>query len=262
MRAFTSNARSERRRLLPYAMGFRGMQDMSSRAFALGFSLIAGFALAALGCSSSAVGGSGCVTGQNFVCACGTGSQGVQTCRADNTLGDCNCTQASLLGGNGGSPPTQSGTPGSGNAGTAGGASGGAGGTPAMMGGPAGMGGGTPPGTGGNMGTGMAGNSGSGGGGRPPAGTPYSFCATNADCGSSGTCSTTTRGTVTSGYCSPSCGPLRPCGKPPSGDVTASCMLTVCTLGSCETANCPDGMNCVQTRMLGQTTYNCQYPVR
>jgi hypothetical protein len=244
-------------------MGFSGVRDMSSRALTLGFSLIAGCALAAFGCSNSAAGGSGCVTGQNFVCGCGSGAQGVQTCRADNTLGDCNCTQASLLGGSGGgSSPGQSGGPGRGNAGSNGGSNGGTGGMPAMMGGPAGTGGVTPPGTGGMTGGGMAGSSGSGGGGRAPAGTPYSFCTTNADCGSSGTCTTAMRNTGTTGYCSPSCGPLRPCGKAPSGDVTTSCMLTACTLGSCELANCPDGMNCVQTRVLGQTMFNCQYPIR
>ncbi|MFI5308161.1 MAG: hypothetical protein ACHQ53_12450 [Polyangiales bacterium] len=232
---------------------------MSSWAYVRVFSLIFGLGLVLLGCSSSARNGSGCVAGQNFACSCATGVQGVQTCGADNALGACSCTPASLVNGTGGSSPVQSGTPGAGGSSPAG-----TGGTTPPAGGPAGAGGGGPAGTG--MGPGMGGMGGmmmmpGGGGGRAPAGSPYAFCMTNAECTSTNaSCATTTRpnGMIT-GYCTQGC-LLRACPTPPSGSVTVSCVVGQCALGSCQNADCPEGMNCVQSRTLGQQTFTCEYP--
>ena len=100
------------------------------------------------------------------------------------------------------------------------------------------------------------------GGGKLPAGSPYAFCTVSTDCMAASSCSTSSRtnGTVT-GYCSPGC-LLRVCPKPMSGDVTTSCVAGQCALGSCQNANCPDWMNCVQTRVLGQQVYSCEYPTK
>jgi hypothetical protein len=64
------------------------------------------------------------------------------------------------------------------------------------------------------------------------------------------------------GYCTTTCmsnGTAIVCVQPSSGHVAASCQFNgLCMLGSCEQADCPSTMSCVQTPIpttSGQTVY-------
>jgi hypothetical protein len=222
--------------------------DISARALVL-----VSVALLWAGCSSNKDQGTGCVQGLTRPCTCDNGSPGVRSCLADNTFGSCSC-------GNSGAIPTGKGTGGSGAVGSASPGTGGQGTA------------GVTAGTGGQNSAGPAGMSGgagaqgmSGAGGQASLRPAYGPCRMSTDCRVNAMCTAT--GTAV-GYCSPLCNNSgmgnNQCTRPNSGDVRVSCIAGRCVIGSCDQAQCPSGMTCVQTMTTTpsgpQTDFSCVYP--
>lgn len=93
--------------------------------------------------------------------------------------------------------------------------------------------------------------------GQPTAapGSPFTACSSSAVCQSGLVCSVDSAlgfPATEPGYCTAPCGLANltaDCPQPISGMVQATCMGTLCVLGSCERAMCPRGMSCAQTEI-------------
>ena len=264
--------------------------------------VVLAWAGSALGCSfdSAPLGLAVCVDGQSVECACQSGAaRGLQTC-SDGEYGACACgvvgapsataasgddgsvsssdlaSPADSLGGSaGGSSEDGSGAGAGGDSGAAGSATG-AGGAA----GNAGIGGNA--GSAGSAGTvgaggsnGDAGNGGRAGSSVDPVdparpGELYGACSVQGDCQDGRICYTLSIDGSVTGYCAPACTiasggtSLGPCEQPESGRVRAQCspFVGLCLLGSCENADCPSGMDCVEApSAFGQAgnSFDCRF---
>jgi hypothetical protein len=108
----------------------------------------------------------------------------------------------------------------------------------------------------------------------PAPGAPFSPCAQSGDCTEPLVCTTTLTaagglGTSTLGYCTAPCpwitGSTGECPQPSSGTIRASCEsgIPLCLLDSCERAECPPGLRCLDSETpigTGQSlhAYACQ----
>ncbi len=221
--------------------------------------------LGLLGCSNG-TNAPGCVSGQRTLCACADGSSGVQTCLIDNSYAACECAQpttGSPAQGATVSPPATGGgaaPPVAGQAGTGGSAPGG---PPAGSGGMGATGG--SPATGG---VGGAGGRSGAGGGAAVAPADYGYCTMTSQCAAGAACAMPSNGrggggnAPTAGYCSPPCSAGRQCPQPQGGSVTANCIAGACFLGSCQQADCPTGMTCIETKLGPTSVFSCEYPAR
>lgn len=230
-------------------------------------------------CSDGAYGACVCGPASGTSPASGGGEGGAGTSSGGPGAGS-NGSSSSSAGADG---STDGGSGGSGS--SSGGAGGGSAGTAGSSaeGGSGGSGGSAGSGTAGDGSAGAAGNTGSagtdggdagsGGGGDPAApGTLYGACAAQGDCHDGRVCYTVSSNGAVTGYCTPSCtvggsGGFGTCQQPESGEVRAQCtpLLGLCLLGSCENADCPAGMDCVETALpFGQAgnSFDCRYPVQ
>lgn len=171
--------------------------------------------------------------------------------------GAAGTSAASGSGGSGAGSAGMTGAAGQGgNAGTSGGAGSAAGASAAGDGGDGGGGAGGDGGDGGNSGP---------GGGAPEPGEPYSECVVNEDCDPGLICAINTQLGQSAGYCTSFCDSMNggECPQPPSGTVIGMCLswASVCVLGNCSEASCPDGMECVQQSASSPfgPTRNCEY---
>jgi hypothetical protein len=140
----------------------------------------------------------------------------------------------------------------SGTSGAAGDGSGGASGS--GTGGPAGAGGAA--GVSGNGGGGDAGGSGQAGSDEPPEpGDPYTNCSDDTDCNPGLFCAAMDREGRPAGYCTSFCDSTTGgiCPQPTTGSVAATCFpfASLCLLGTCDGADCPEGMRCVESSSSG-----------
>jgi hypothetical protein len=218
-------------------------------------------------------GESTCVEGQQQVCNCTGGVRGMRQCEPSSTYGECACSDTNRPVPDAGSMPPGAGAAGS-STGTAG--SGGRGATgmngAAGMTGEAGDGraGASGAGSGGSAGQGGAagasGNAGSGGeaggsGGQagsdeqPEPGEGYTNCGDDVDCNPGLFCAAMDREGRSVGYCTSFCDPTTGgiCPQPTTGSVAATCFpfASLCLLGTCDGADCPDGMRCVESSSSG-----------
>jgi len=224
-----------------------------------------------LGCGSRPSTAMGCVFGASMRCTCPNGAPSTQSCDASNTYGACACGQGtgsvSAPVGASSTSNGSSGGPGAGTAGSQAPMSGpgepqpGSGPNPGEPSTPPAIGTGGTGGTGGTMTTaGTGGMSGDGAAGTA-APHPFARCTSAAQCATGSACVLSNRGSgMATGYCAPTC-LTQACPAPASdGAVRTTCLAGVCVLGSCQNASCPDGMMCVDTKVLNQTVYSCEYP--
>jgi hypothetical protein len=117
-------------------------------------------------------------------------------------------------------------------------------------------------------------DAGAGGPTVPAPGALFSPCAQSGDCSEPLVCTTTLTaaaglGTSSRGYCTAPCpwitGSTGECPQPSSGLIRASCEsgIPLCLLDSCERAECPLGLRCLDTETpigTGQSlhAYACQ----
>jgi len=216
-----------------------------------------------------------CVEGQQQVCSCNDGAHGMRQCEPSSTFGECACSDANAAVDAGGMRPdpgaagSSTGTGGhagsgatgvnatAGMSGAAGDGSAGAG--RAGMGGSAGDGGSA--GVDGNAGSGgsggaAGGSSGQGGDGEPPdPGDPYTNCSDDTDCNPGLFCAAMDREGRAVGYCTSFCDAANggSCPQPTTGAVMATCFpfASLCLLGTCDSADCPSGMRCVESSSSG-----------
>ena len=240
-----------------------------------------GLALGAAACSFDARSSPAlCIEGQQETCECAGGRAGTRVCRASGSYGACVCdpidTDAFADAGDrdpsvmppdpGTTSPPLAGHSAEAGEGAAGAPAGGRGGTGGRSAPTAGRGGSS--GTGAS-GTGSAGD-GAGGaaGGDPEPGDPYTRCSDNSDCSLGLICAINTQVGQTAGYCTAFCDAMNAphCPQPSSGTVKGECVefANVCILTSCQEAECPDGMRCVQGPPGGPfgMSYNCEYRTR
>jgi hypothetical protein len=90
----------------------------------------------------------------------------------------------------------------------------------------------------------------------------YTPCLSDADCDTELLC-TASNMSLMPGYCTRFCDPSSggSCPQPRSGTVDAVCFefASICALGDCEGARCPNGMECMQLSFGGGTLWNCSY---
>lgn len=245
-------------------------------------------ALAGVGCADAPIGEdrTPCVAGLSEGCTCDGGKHGASTCQPDGTMSECVCPDGET----GGSGKNGGGEGGTG--GTSGVPVGGRDGEAGRAGNPAGEGGGGSGGSGGSGGGGMSGEGGGGAsgggggdagpdagggdkdaghpqGGKPKPGEPYAPCMSGDDCHGDLECAAPPFATGAQGYCTARCrtnlGMVTGCPAPPSGTVMVVCgaLSGLCQLGSCEMADCPEGMKCheqvVPSLPVERTIYYCAY---
>jgi hypothetical protein len=224
-----------------------------------------------------------CVEGMTAVCTCPDGRRGASACLVDGTMGECACADGpgggdSAQGGDDGTTGTPTG--GTSGGGTGGGGSGGRGGDGGSgggeggasgggEGGSGGSGGADPPDAGADAGEPAPKDAGMDDDGKPEPGEAYAPCETADACHEKLECAAPPFATGGIGYCTVRCrenlGTATPCPKPPSGTVEVTCaaLSGLCQLGSCEMADCPEGMVCkeqfVPSLPFGRTVYYCAY---
>jgi len=216
---------------------------------------------------------SSCVEGQQQVCSCNDGARGVRQCEPSSTFGDCACSDTN-------SPVIDAGSlpPAAGAAGSPTGAAGSAGGGATGMNGTSGMNGSAGDGSGGASGAGAGGSAGEGGAGGvsgeagsggeaggssgdagsdepPEPGDPYTNCSDDTDCNPGLFCAAMDREGRAVGYCTSFCDEATGgiCPQPTTGSVAATCFpfASLCLLGTCDSADCPEGMRCVESSSSG-----------
>lgn len=219
-----------------------------------------------------------CVDGLSLSCTCADGRHGASTCQADGTMTACVCAGASPAGmgsaasGGGGMDTTTGGPTGGGTQAQPSGGQGGAGGageTGGTSGGGSGGGGGGEPDAGTDAGNTPPPDAGPGMDGKPKPGEAYAPCMTTTDCHGNLECAAPPFASGGRGHCTLRCrenfGMVAECPAPPSGSVGVMCaaLSGLCQLGSCEKADCPEGMECrdqfVPSLPFGRTVYYCAY---
>lgn len=239
-----------------------------------------------------------CIEGQQTSCLCAGQPSGHRACAADGSFGACLCgPQNGSASGGGTGLAGQPGTPSAGAGGVGAGAgnlAGAGAGANDSTAGAAAEAGSSAAGTGGFGGTASAGSGGeggssagaAGGGGSgsaaapvlPAPGSTYAFCLSDGECNEGLACATSMSDGGSTGYCTSPCGrdessgsgsgDRSSCVQPQTGTVGASCVqfAGVCLLDSCEYADCPDGMDCVQTPFVtpwgSGVAHGCAYPPR
>ena len=128
-------------------------------------------------------------------------------------------------------------------------------------------------GSGGEAGGGDSGSGGSDAEVEPEPGDPYTHCNEQTDCNDGLLCAASQRNGQTVGYCASLCDAslASACPQPSTGTVMASCIpfASLCLLGTCDNAECPDGMRCIEISTSGSGgpfggsgVMACEYPVR
>jgi len=114
------------------------------------------------------------------------------------------------------------------------------------------------------------GNSGQGGNDEPvEPGDAYTHCSDQEDCNVGLFCAAMQREGGSVGYCTSFCDvtTAASCAQPRTGSVVASCVpfASLCLLGTCDAADCPEGMRCVESGggpFGGSGLLVCEYAVR